>query len=199
MLVIGLTGPTGAGKGRVAETFASFGLPVIDADAVYHALLVPPSPCLEALCARFGETILSDDGRLNRRALGTIVFSDPDALADLNTIAHRYVMDAIRAKLADLRQKNTPAALLDAPQLFEAGAERDCNIVVSVLADAPIRMERIMQRDGIDREAAQMRMAAQKSDEFFRLHSDYVIENNNSPEILSEAVKRILTETGVLS
>ena len=86
MLVIGLTGPSGAGKSVVAKIFAAFDLPVIDADRVYHELLVPPSPCLDALTERFGVGILNTDGTLNRRTLGQTVFADPDALSSLRKI-----------------------------------------------------------------------------------------------------------------
>ncbi len=199
MLVIGLTGPTGSGKGTVAEVFArSFGLPVLNADEIYHELLIPPSPCLEELVKRFGNGILNEDGLLNRRALGNLVFSDPASLSDLNTITHRYVMEETRRRLEHLRRTDTLAAVFDAPQLFEAGANRACSVVVSVLADKQLRLERVMHRDGIDAAAAYRRMAAQKSDEFFRAHSDYIIENNGNPDLLYPQVKRILTETGVL-
>lgn len=199
MLVIGLTGPTGAGKGTVSQLFASYGVAVIDADAVYHSLLVPPSPCLDALVARFGKEILTADGRLDRPTLGRKVFSDREALSDLNEIAHRFVMERIRAMLADLQRDPPIAALIDAPQLFEAGADRDCDVIVSVLADPKLRMQRIQTRDGIDAEMAQKRMAAQKSDAFFREHSTYVIENNTAPDVLKASVRRILSETGALS
>ena len=197
MLVIGLTGPTGSGKGTVARLFSDFGLSVIDADEVYHNLLLPPSPCLDELTERFGIDILHPDGTLNRRALGAIVFSDAQALADLNHITHRFVMERIHLELDRLRALNTPATVIDAPQLFEAGADRDCNIIVSVLADTALRMERIMRRDGIDSEAAKRRIEAQKSDAFFRSHSDYIIENNENLNLLLPAVERILLETGV--
>lgn len=197
MLVIGLTGPTGSGKGTVAQLFADFGLSVIDADEVYHNLLLPPSPCLDELTERFGTDVLHPDGTLNRRALGAIVFSDAQALADLNHITHRFVMERIRLELDRLRALNTPATVIDAPQLFEAGADRDCNVIVSVLADTALRMERIMRRDGIDSEAAKRRIEAQKSDAFFRSHSDYIIENNENLNLLLPAVERILLETGV--
>ncbi len=198
MLLIGLTGPSGSGKSRVAEIFSCFGLPVINADEVYHQLLVPPSPCLEELVERFGNTILTSAGTLNRRELANIVFSDPASLAALNSITHRYVMEEILRRTEQLRREETRAAILDAPQLFEAGANRMCGAVVSVLADKNLRLERILQRDGIDRDAALRRIAAQRSDEFFRSHSDYIIENNHTPEHLIPEVKRILSETGVL-
>ena len=198
MLLIGLTGPSGSGKSRVAEIFSRFGLPVINADEVYHQLLVPPSPCLEELVGRFGNAILTSAGTLNRRELANIVFSDPASLAALNSITHRYVMEEIVRRTEQLRREETRAAVLDAPQLFEAGANRMCGAVVSVLADKNLRLERLLQRDGIDRDAALRRIAAQRSDEFFRSHSDYIIENNHTPEHLIPEVKRILSETGVL-
>lgn len=198
MLVIGLTGPTGAGKGTVAKAFAAFGVQIIDADAVYHALLVPPSPCLDELTARFGSGILNSDKTLNRQALGAIVFSDSTALADLNSITHRYVMAEIRSELDRLRKKKVKTALLDAPQLFEAGADRDCDVVVSVLADEERRLTRIMKRDGISPEAAKKRMAAQLPDDFFRRNASYIIENNQSPEQLTETVQALLFEIGGL-
>ena len=199
MLVIGLTGPSGAGKGTVGCLFKEHGIPVIDADAVYHGLLAPPSPCLDALKERFGENILLPSGGLNRKKLGEIVFFDAEALNDLNKIAHGFVMQEIRRRLDELRKQNLPAAVMDAPQLFEANAEGDCNLIVSVLADKRIRLERIMARDGIDAESALRRIEAQKSDAFFRTHSNYIIENNGNPDLLKPQVERILLETGVLS
>ena len=197
MLVIGLTGPTGAGKGVVGAIFAAHGIPIVDADAVYHQLLIPPSACLNELVYTFGPQILTPSGTLDRRALGNIVFSDESQLRQLNTITHRYVMTSIRARLDQLRRDGVRAAVLDAPQLFEAEADKLCNVIVSVLADREIRLERIMTRDGIDREAAMRRILAQKSDEFFRKHSSYVIENNQSPDSILPTVQKILIEMGV--
>ena len=199
MLVIGLTGPSGAGKGAVGTLLSEHQIPVIDADAVYHGLLAPPSPCLDALRERFGESILLPEGTLNRRALGAIVFSDPEALQDLNKITHGFVMAKIRKELDALRQKDTPAAVIDAPQLFEAEADKDCNVIISVLADKKLRLERITARDGIDAETALRRIEAQKNDEFFRTHSDYVLENNENLDLLRPQIRQILLETGVLS
>ncbi len=199
MKIIGLTGPSGAGKGEVATVLSSMGLPVLDADEIYHALLIPPSRCLDELVTRFGEEILLHDGTLNRKALGEIVFADPIALSDLNSISHNYVMIDVRRQLDVLAKSDIPAAVFDAPQLFEAGAERLCDAVISVLADEKLRMARIMARDGIDEAAAMRRMQAQHSDEFFRAHSDYVIENNGTVEVLLPEVRRILSNLGVVS
>lgn len=198
MLTIGLTGPTGAGKSTVAELFASFGLPVLDADRIYRELLIPPSDCLSELVRHFGREILAADGTLSRQALGRLVFSDPAELEALNGISHRYVMADVRRRLRLLQEDGCRAAVFDAPQLFEAGADGLCSIIVSVLASPEIRLGRIMARDGISEEAARARMDAQKPDSFFRSHSDYIIENNSSFEMPAASVRRILSETGVL-
>ena len=198
MLVIGLTGPTGAGKGEVANIFKRYGIPVINADRVYHELITPPSSCLQELTEEFGKEILLPDGSLNRRALGGIVFSDPAARERLNTITHRYVMEEVKTQMERYRREGVPVAVFDAPQLFEAGAQRACGAVVSVLADRGLRLERIMARDNITAEAAMRRILAQKSDEFFKTHSNYIIENNGTVETLAPQVHRVLTALGVI-
>ena len=198
MLVFGLTGPSGSGKGEVAELFAGFDIPVLDADKIYHQLLLPPSPCLSELARHFGDGILSADGSLDRRALASIVFSDPKELEELNRISHAYVMRSIRRKLEHYRDDGISAVVLDAPQLFEAGADKDCNIIVSVLSNRENRIRRILARDGITKEEAERRVDAQKSDAFFRANSDYVIENDGPLCDLRPKVQTILLETGVL-
>ena len=199
MLVIGLTGPTGAGKGAVASIFAQYGIPVINADRVYHELITPPSSCLQELVEAFGKQILLADGSLDRRALGGIVFSDPAARERLNSITHRYVMEEVKGQMERLRREGVPVAVFDAPQLFEAGAHKACGAVVSVLAERGLRLERIIARDNLSAEAAMRRILAQKSDEFFKTHSNYIIENNGTLETLSPQVHRILLALGVIS
>ncbi len=199
MLLIGLTGPSGSGKSTVSQLFSSFGLPVLNADAIYHTLLTPPSDCLSDLTECFGREILMPDGTLNRAALAAIVFDDPKELEKLNHITHSHVLRDVRRQLKKMRENGIPAAIFDAPQLFESGADKECNIVVSVLAEESIRLQRILGRDGISEEAALKRMRAQKSDLFFRTHSDYIIENNLGEDALIPKVRQILKETGVLS
>ncbi len=198
MLVIGLTGPTGAGKGEVSNIFTRYGIPVINADRVYHTLITPPSSCLQELVETFGKKILTPDGSLDRRALGGIVFNDPAARERLNAITHRYVMEEVKGQMERFRREGVPVAVLDAPQLFEAGAHKACGAVVSVLADRGLRLERIMARDNITAEAAMRRILAQKSDDFFKTHSDYIVENNGTLDSLTPQVHRILKELGVI-
>ena len=107
MFIFGLTGPSGAGKGTITELFAKYKVYSVDTDAVYHRLLIPPSACLDELTARFGTGVLSPDGSLNRQALAAVVFSDDNALADLNAITHKYILARTKEALDLYRAGNS--------------------------------------------------------------------------------------------
>ena len=199
MITLGITGRSGCGKSTVTAVFAAHGVPLADADQISREILLPGSPLLPALAERFGADILKADGTLDRRKLGQAVFSNPAELEALNAISHRHIMSDVARRLRGLRESGCRAAVFDAPQLFEAGADQLCNVIVSVLASAEVRLGRVTRRDGISDHDARMRMAAQKPESFFRAHSDYVIENNGGTEALTAAVRRILSETGVLT
>lgn len=200
MLTIGLTGPSGAGKGVVASLFARYGIPSIDTDAVYHGLLVPPSACLDELVERFGKTILTPDGCLDRKALAAVVFAagHETDLADLNRITHRHVLNEARRQLSVYEAEGKAAVLVDAPQLYESGFDAECDRVLAVLAPRDIRMGRIMARDGLDEARATARMDAQKNDDFFRSHADAVLVNNGRVEALDAEIRGLLSRWEVL-
>ena len=201
MLIIGLTGPSGAGKGTVASLFSPYGIPSIDTDAVYHDLLIPPSPCLDGLAERFGSSILNPDGSLHRQALATLVFAPEGErdLEDLNRLTHGFVLTRVREICDTLRENDTPAVLVDAPLLFESGFDSECDRTLAVLADSTARISRIMARDGLSTEAALARMKAQKTDDFYMQRADAVIYNNGSPDGMAEEVHRLLTAWEVIS
>ncbi len=182
MKVIGVTGPTGSGKSLFCDYLSEHGIPVIDADEVYHGLLVPPSPCLYALRRVFGNGILRADGTLDRTALSDIVFHDEEKLALLNHTVLDFVLDRIREMIADLGRRGHSAVVVDAPTLIESGFHKECDTVVSVISPAALRMERIIRRDGLSPERAQARIAAQKPNEFYESHSHYVLTNERDAE-----------------
>ncbi len=182
MTIIGITGPTGAGKSLLSTYLKEHGIAVIDADEVYHGLLIPPSDCLEALRNAFGSDIFHADGTLDRSALSAIVFHNADKLTLLNETVLGFVLTEIRRRIAILEKEGHKAVAVDAPTLIESGFHTECDTVVSVLAPSDVRLSRIMQRDGIDRTAASVRIAAQKDEEFYRSHSHVVLCNDGDRE-----------------
>ena len=197
MKVIGLTGPSGAGKGTVGNKFADRGIPVIDCDAVYHALLLPPSPCAEEIAATFGKEYLLPDGTLDRRALSAYVFAHPEKLELLNRISHKYVLERVDELLVPFSLAGKPAAVIDAPTLFESGADKMCDAVVAVTASREKRLERVMSRDKISREAALSRIEAQPEDAFYTSRADFVIVNDGTEQALGAEVDSLLRALGV--
>ena len=196
MMTIGLTGPTGAGKGTVASLLAKYGIPSIDTDAVYRELLVPPSPLLDELAAAFGREVIAEDGGLDRAVLASKVFAPGQEaeLERLNAIAHPHILGEVRRRLASYAQQSETgdgprAVVVDAPQLFESGYDRECDIICSVLAPKPKRLARIMERDGITEERAKARMNAQRSDSFYR-KAGYTVVNDGDLSKLENEVKR---------
>ena len=194
MKVIGLCGGSGSGKGVVSSLFASRGIPYIDTDAVYRQLISGDGPCTKALSDEFGKEIISPDGSVNRRVLANIVFGSENSdykLKKLNSIAHKFILDQTRKKLDEFKTLGFKAAIVDAPVLFESGFDKDCDFIISVIADAKIRVERIIVRDNIDKISAEARIAKQLSNEELISRSNYVIENNSDLQSLEKKVNEI--------
>ncbi|MBQ9783245.1 MAG: dephospho-CoA kinase [Clostridia bacterium] len=194
MYIIGITGPTGAGKSLFSEYLSQQNIPVIDADQVYHSLLIPPSPCLDALRRAFGDGILSPDGSLNRPALSHIVFHDEDKLALLNRTVLGFVLDQVREQIRGLERSGEVAVAIDAPTLIESGFHKECSVVISVLSSPKLRLERIVKRDSLSREAAEARIHAQKDDAFYREHSDFVLSNTDDRDTFFRACATLLRQ-----
>ena len=178
MRIIGITGPTGAGKTTALHALADLGAAVIDCDGVYHDLTENSAPMLDELRRRFGDGIFDSDGALRRKVLGTIVFGDEGSLADLNAITHRYVNDEVDRRLDQARGEGRPAAAVDAIALLDSDLRDKCHCTVAVTAPDEVRVRRIMARDGIGEEYARLRLAAQKPVEYFEHNSDYTLRND---------------------
>ncbi len=190
MTVIGLTGPSGSGKGKIAEILSGYGVEHIDADSVYHNILIPPSPCLDELVENFGYGILNAGGQLDRRALGDIVFGEENKqkLEKLNSITHKYVCARIRQIIRYFESMDRKACVIDAPLLLESGLNHDCDFVISVLADTELRAQRIAKRDKISLEDANLRISSQKPDSFYIDGSDIVVYNNGDETQLQSSL-----------
>lgn len=167
---IGLTGPTGAGKGFVGEELKKRGFKIIDCDYYVRKAEEKGSPVLEELAAEFGDDILTD-GELNRRLLAQRAFESKEKTDALNRIVHPKVIELCRQQADGL-------CVLDAPQLFEANAQDDCYKVITVVAPDEMRLERILKRDNLTARQAFIRMNAQFDNDYYIKRSDYVIYND---------------------
>ena len=185
-LIIGLTGPTGSGKSTLCETARETGFFVIDADRVAHEV-TNTDACKQELKAAFGD-ILNADGSLCRKALAEKAFRDKESTARLNSITLPHIMKEIEVIISGGGDK----IVLDAPTLFEAGANRLCFSVIGVLAPKAERLSRIISRDGIENSAAKLRISAGKPDEFYKNRCDVIIENSGSTELLQKNCRHAL-------
>lgn len=185
MKILGITGKSGSGKGYVSARFAACGIPVIDTDGIVHALYRENDACKSELEYNFG-SLVTETGEIDRKKLGEIVFSDEKKLQKLNEIVHRYVLGEISSRCALLESEGVKAALIDAPQLYEAHLETMCDAVIAVKAPETLRVERICNRDGIAEERALTRLAHQHDDSFFEANADFVIENDGKTDIDSQ-------------
>ena len=198
MKVIGITGPTGAGKTTALNVLRALGAEVVDADAVYHRLLAERGELKKTLTGAFGENILDGEGKIDRRRLSQKVY--PNRLEELNAITHPYVVAEVEAMFSSAEKRGCPALAIDAIALIESGLAEKCDAVVAVLAPKELRLKRIMARDGIDEAYARRRADHQKPDGFFRKHSTAVLENTreDTPAQLEkqalELFQKILTQ-----
>ena len=189
--LVGLTGPTGSGKSEVARVLTERHIPVIDADVLAREVVEPGSECLARLVQEFSEDILHEDGTLNRRQLARRAFATPEDTQLLNSITHPYIIARTQQVLMSLEQRREPAAILDAPLLFESGMDAVCEFTAAVIAPASRRLQRIMQRDGLTEAQAKERMAAQQDEEFYASHADRIIRNEGTLEELHAAANAL--------
>ena len=194
MTVIGITGPTGAGKTTVLNVLAELGGAAADCDAVYHQLLLTDVSMQNELKNRFGREIFDENGYLRRKELGAIVFGDRSALDDLNAITHRHIVAELRRLIARAEEAGRPAMALDAVALLESGAGELCDVTVAVTAPEDLRVRRVMAREGISEEYAWARVGAQKPSAWFEARCTYTLRNDGDRESL-EAKARTLFES----
>jgi len=177
-MIVGLTGQSGAGKTTVSGIIRYHGVPVIDCDYLSRVVTQKGTPCLKEIQETFGSEFLNADDTLNRKKLGRLVFKDRDQLELLNTIIYPYILREIKERAIREFKKGFEMVVLDAPTLFESGADKMCNRIISVTASEEERIQRIISRDSITREQALLRLDAQQTDAFYAERSDYIIHND---------------------
>jgi len=192
--VVGLTGGIGSGKSSLAAAFGRLGCPVIDADLIARRCVVPGSPVLAAVVARFGPEVLSADGTLDRARLASIVFHDEVARRDLEAITHPCISAAIRAELGDLGSASVvpDVVVVEHPLLVETGPHDWVDLLVVVEAPEDVRIVRLVRGRGMTEQDARARIAAQTDDATRRSAADHVVVNDGDLTGLLEHARRLL-------
>ncbi|MCW4459508.1 dephospho-CoA kinase [Microbacterium sp. MPKO10] len=191
-MLIGLTGGIASGKSTVASMLRAHGAVIIDADRLSREVVEPGTPALTSIRARFGESVITADGALDRQTLGTVVFGDADARRDLNAIVHPAVRDRAAKRIREIADADPRAVIVyDVPLLAESGMTDAFDLVV--VADAPttVRHERLVSLRGMTPEDATRRIASQASDDERRRIADVVIDTSGSLEKTRAEVDRL--------
>ena len=192
MKVVGLTGPTGSGKGYISRIFEKHSAFIVDTDLLVHSLY-RGGRCAEQIGDAFGaDRVLSKDGSVNRLALGEIVFNNRECMAHLQAIVYRHLSELTDKILAEKENSGTEIAVIDAPMLFEATFDKKCDFILSVVAERTLRIDRIMKRDNISLESAELRIKNQMSEKEYIERSDFVIYNNGDKVDLEREVLEII-------
>ena len=195
-VLLGITGPSGAGKGCVAKFFAQRGYAVIDADQVAREVVMPGQPVLAALADRFGGDIVKADGTLDRRLLAQRAFSSQEETKALNQIMHGEICRRMKA-LAENYKKSGQNCLFDAPLLIEAGLTELCDRCIAVISSENVRVTRLMERDGISQQEIHNRLSRQQSDDYYTSQCDYTIVNNGDLKELEKQAEAIADSLAV--
>lgn len=192
MVIIGLTGGSGSGKSTVAGLLKQRGYNIIDADKISRAVVEKGKPALKEIVDEYGEGVLLENGELDRKKLGSIVFADRGELLKLNKITHKYITEIVKQQLKDSK---SDISVIDAAALKESGIIDMCDHVIAVIADKDVRVKRIMKRDGVDEKSALARINAQEPDAKYIQYADFVI-NNSGDESLEMLLDDIMREVG---
>lgn len=190
MKVIGVIGGSGSGKSTVSQIFSAHGLYPIDCDRVARQIVEPGLPCLEKLVLAFGEDILDENGRLNRKMLAQKAFSSPENTEKLNRITHPTILEEVRRQMTE--HADCAGILVDGAALVESGFAEVCDVVVAVSSPFLLRLFRICRRDSLSLSGALERLRAQKPDSFYRAHADYVLCNVGSLGCFTRRALRLL-------
>ncbi len=198
MMVVGITGPTGAGKSVVCRLLGDWErISIIDCDQVARQVVRRGEHCLLDLAVEVSSAILDKDGELNRRKLAGIVFSDREKLRKMEKIIYPYILAHILQQIHRREVAGDRAVFLDAPTLYQSGANILCQRVVAVLAPEAGRLLRIMERDGLTIEEAKARMSSQPGDAYYEKRADHIIRNIGDTSALRLAVLELQNKLGL--
>ena len=188
MKIIGITGGTGSGKSVLSAELKRLGAEVIDADQIAREVSKKGGAAFEEIVQNFGTEILDEQGEINRKTLGGIVFANSPKLELLESITHKHIL---KKMCEEVRACGKDTVVLDVPLLFQCDFPIKCDLTVAVIADDDIRIKRIMDRDGISEAAARARMKNQLTNEEYKKLADVCFENEGDTETIKEFANKL--------
>ena len=191
--ILGLTGGISTGKSHLSDTLRGKGVPVVDADRISHAVTAPGGAAIPRIREAFGADYVRD-GELDRKALGALVFSNPEALAKLNALMHPLIFDGMQVQIAEAEKSGAPVVVLDVPLLFETGFDRLCDEVWCAWIPKKLQLERLMARDALTRAEAESRIGSQMSAWEKRRRSDRYIDTRGTKDESAAKVSAMYEE-----
>lgn len=194
MKVIGITGPSGAGKTTLASVLkANYNTYSIDADEVARKLSSDnKAEYFKEMVKLFGKEVVNTDKSLDRRKIASIIYNDSEKRRKLNKLTFYYVVNNINEQIEKEISNDYQFIAIDVPLLYEAKMEKLCDIVIAVVAEDDEKILRICKRDNISKEIAKKRLEIQNNNEFFVKKADFVIHNDGSIENLEKSLKEII-------
>lgn len=207
MKIIGLTGGIGSGKSTVADYLISRGFHVLDADKIAREIVLPGSEMLIRLAATFGQEIIQEDGSLDRKKLGNMVFSDAEKKKMLDSMMHTEILELIHDRILQFREEAESSAenaidpgniakskviFIDAALLFETGLDKSVSEIWVIDVDDETRIRRIMERDGLNREDILKRISTQMTRDEKNRRADVILDNTGNTESLYQQIEQLL-------
>ncbi|MFC1912876.1 dephospho-CoA kinase [Chloroflexota bacterium] len=188
MKIIGLTGGIGSGKSSVAQFLAELGAVILDTDRVGHEALEQDTEAWQEVVAVFGRQILTPVGEVDRKKLGDLVFSNPEALVRLNQIVHPRIGEVVQAQLEEYRRQGVSVVVLEVPLLVETSGMAMVNQIWVTVASEPVVLSRLEARSGLSRQQSLARICSQISNEERVKHADVIIHNDGTLDELKDRV-----------
>ena len=200
MLKVGLTGSIAVGKSHVLSIFRELGCHTIDADQIARKVVTPNSEGLKLVVENFGIEVLQPDGSLNRQKLGAIVFADEAKRRQLNSVLHPLIIAAQDEQIRQIEQSDPKGiVIMDAALMIESGGYRRMDKLIVVYCEPEIQLQRLMRRDGMSRETAEERIAAQMPQDEKKTFADFLINTSGDHSQTRAQVGNVYRELRALA
>ncbi len=197
-MIIGLTGSIASGKSTVAKMFADLNIPIVDADKVARVVVEPGRETLQQIAAQFGDDVILEDGHMDRKKVGDMIFHDPTKRKQLNEIIHPAIRKEMLQQRDEYLSDGHPHVVMDIPLLFESGLQSYVENILVVSVSEKNQLKRLMARNDLTEQEARARISSQLPISVKEKGADAVIYNNDSVASTKEQLHYILKKWGVL-